>query len=115
MGQLRVGLALDANWAPWRDRPRFRNRSSGTDKFGFANNHPFSHLRDGVGSDSPPQLLQRVERARRVVSLCSQAIIRAYDEEALLLEECRILIDVGGYVMAWVGEAKPGEAALLPL
>jgi PAS domain S-box-containing protein len=62
-----------------------------------------------------PQLLQRIERARRVVSLCSQAIIRAYDEEALLFEECRILLDVGGYAMAWVGEIKTGATAMVPL
>jgi PAS domain S-box-containing protein len=60
-------------------------------------------------------LLQRIERARRVVSLCSQTIIRAYDEEALLSEECRILLDVGDYCMAWIGETKPGKAALTPL
>jgi PAS domain S-box-containing protein len=59
-----------------------------------------------------PQLLQRVERARRVVSHCSQAAIRAYDEEALLSEACRHLIDEGGYRMAWFAEARTGGAHL---
>src|ERR1051325_9238722 len=63
----------------------------------------------------PPHLLQRVERARRVVSLCSQATIRAYDEEALLSEACRILLDVGDYCMAWVGEAPAVGSSLRPL
>jgi PAS domain S-box-containing protein len=61
---------------------------------------------------SPPQVLQRVERARRVVSHCSQAAIRAYDEEALLSEACRNLIDEGGYRMAWFAEAQAGGAGL---
>jgi PAS domain S-box-containing protein len=63
----------------------------------------------------PPQLLQRVERTRRVVSLCSQAIVRSYDEEALLSEMCRILIDVGDYCMAWVSETEPGTSILTSL
>lgn len=57
----------------------------------------------------PQQLLQRVERARRVVSHCSQAAIRAYDEEALLAEACRHLVDEGDYCMAWFAEAKVGD------
>jgi PAS domain S-box-containing protein len=57
-------------------------------------------------------LLQRVERARRVVSHCSQAAIRAYDEEALLAEACRHLLDEGDYCFAWFAEARPGQTAL---
>jgi PAS domain S-box-containing protein len=63
----------------------------------------------------PPQLLQRVERTRRVVSLCSQAVVRSYDEEALLSEVCRILLDVGDYSMAWIGETRPGVSTLAAL
>ncbi|MHB1262588.1 MAG: ATP-binding protein [Thermoplasmatota archaeon] len=63
----------------------------------------------------PQQQIQRVERARRVVSHCSQAAIRAYDEVALLSEACRHLVDVGDYCMAWFAEAKPGEDDLLTL
>jgi PAS domain S-box-containing protein len=65
-----------------------------------------------VASAGPPQLLQRVERARRVVSHCSQAAIRAYDEEALLSEACRHLIDEGGYRLAWFAEARTGGTQL---
>ncbi|HUR61202.1 MAG TPA: PAS domain S-box protein [Candidatus Thermoplasmatota archaeon] len=68
-----------------------------------------------MDGERPQDLLQRVERARRVVSLCSQVIIRAYDEAALLAEECRILIDVGGYAMAWVGEARDPRGPLTAL
>ncbi|MES2154731.1 MAG: PAS domain S-box protein [bacterium] len=63
----------------------------------------------------PPSLLQRVERARRIVSHCSQAAIRAYDEEALLFEVCRALIDLGGYCFAWFGEVKPNTEGIVPM
>ncbi|MHB8634758.1 MAG: GAF domain-containing protein, partial [Thermoplasmatota archaeon] len=60
-----------------------------------------------TGPDAPAdQVSLRVERTRRVVSMCSQTIIRAYDEQALLAEECRLLVDAGGYRMAWVGTAE---------
>lgn len=65
--------------------------------------------------DGSPQLLKRVERARRVVSHCSQAAIRAYDEEALLAEAVRHLIDEGGYCMAWFAESKVGSGPLTTL
>lgn len=49
------------------------------------------------------EVLRRVNRTRHVVSLVSQAIIRAYDEEALYHEVCRHLVNYGGYLMAWIG------------
>lgn len=68
-----------------------------------------------MGGDVDPQLLHRVERARRVVSLCSQAIIRSYDEAAILAEACRMLLDVGDYRMAWIGEVGPGGTGMKAL
>jgi signal transduction histidine kinase len=34
---------------------------------------------------------------------CSDALIRARDENGLLQEVCRIVVEVGGFVQAWVG------------
>jgi len=56
------------------------------------------------------EVLRRVNRARQVVSLVSQVIIRAYEEEALHAEVCRHLISYGGYLMAWIGLAEEGPA-----
>jgi hypothetical protein len=62
-----------------------------------------------MDEDRAPRLVERIDRARRVVSHCSQAAIRAYDEEALLSEACRHLVDVGGYRMAWFAESIQGK------
>jgi diguanylate cyclase (GGDEF)-like protein/PAS domain S-box-containing protein len=50
----------------------------------------------------------RVQRARRLLSESSQAVIRASDEQLLLETVCRIVIETGGYRLAWVGYAQEG-------
>lgn len=52
------------------------------------------------------EVLRRVNRTRQTVSLVSQVIIRAYEEEALHAEVCRHLVAFGGYLMSWVGVAE---------
>lgn len=48
----------------------------------------------------------RMNRALQTLSSCNQALSRATGEETLLLEICRILVELGGYKMAWVGYAE---------
>ena len=50
--------------------------------------------------------LRRVNRALLVLGECNQALVRAGEEEALLGDVCRILVDHGRYRMAWVGYAE---------
>jgi diguanylate cyclase (GGDEF)-like protein/PAS domain S-box-containing protein len=40
-----------------------------------------------------------------MLSDCNHELIRASDEVALLLSICRVIVDVGGYPLAWVGFA----------
>lgn len=47
--------------------------------------------------------LLRLNRAHRLLSDCSQALIRITDEMALLQQICNLAVNVGGYRMAWVG------------
>lgn len=47
--------------------------------------------------------LQRNNRVLRAMIECSDALLRADDELALLEEVCRIIVEVGGYRLAWVG------------
>lgn len=61
------------------------------------------------------QELYRVNRALRALSECTQAVIRTTDETALLNEICRIIVEVGGYEMAWVGFKDDGRKALRPV
>ena len=47
-----------------------------------------------------------IGRALKAITECHQALIRATDETELLDEVCRIIVEVGGYRMAWVGYAE---------
>ncbi len=53
--------------------------------------------------------LRRANHALRTVKACMEAIIHLADEQDLLEEICRIVIEVGGYRMAWVGYAQDDE------
>jgi signal transduction histidine kinase/ActR/RegA family two-component response regulator len=55
------------------------------------------------------EALRGVNRALRVLSECNQAVIRATEEFGLLDEICQLIIEVGGYRLAWVGFAEQDE------
>lgn len=52
---------------------------------------------------------RRHERAFKALSECTQALVRATGEQALLDAVCRIFVDVGGYRLCWVGLAEDDE------
>jgi diguanylate cyclase (GGDEF)-like protein/PAS domain S-box-containing protein len=47
--------------------------------------------------------LARVTRARRVTAECTHVLVHATDEKNMLADMCRIVVESGGYKMAWVG------------
>ncbi|MDD5250628.1 MAG: PAS-domain containing protein, partial [Rhodocyclaceae bacterium] len=47
--------------------------------------------------------LQRLNRALRLRSECDAVLVHAREEQALLDSICRLIVDSGGYRMAWVG------------
>lgn len=49
--------------------------------------------------------LHKVGRLLRMLSECNHAVVRASVDSELLQENCRIIVEVGGYRMAWVGFA----------
>lgn len=53
--------------------------------------------------------LRRANRALKTLSECNQSLVRIMDESDLLYEVCRILVEVGGYRLAWVGFAEQDE------
>jgi len=55
------------------------------------------------------QELRKAHRALRVIYDCNHAITRASHELALLQEVCRIVTEVGGYRMAWIGYAEEDD------
>ena len=53
--------------------------------------------------------LARIMRAHRVLSACNHSLVRAADEERFLRDICQIIVDLGGYRMAWVGYVEGAE------
>jgi PAS domain S-box-containing protein len=56
------------------------------------------------------ETLQKVSRALKAITECHQALIRATNETELLNEVCRIIVEVGGYRMSWVGYVEDDAA-----
>lgn len=54
--------------------------------------------------------LQHANRALKTLSAGNQALIRARDERTLLHDMCRVTVEKGGYLLAWVGYAQPDDA-----
>ena len=50
--------------------------------------------------------LSKVNRALTTLSAGNSALVRASDESALLDEMCRVITEIGGYRMAWIGYAQ---------
>jgi PAS domain S-box-containing protein len=49
--------------------------------------------------------LSRVNRALKTISECNEALVRTDDEQTLLQKICDVIVEVGGYRLAWVGYA----------
>jgi|GEM_PF-6178845 len=62
-----------------------------------------------VSADDAPLRLQALNRVVKMVIECSAVLIQAGDEQTLLDEICRLLVESGGYRMAWVGYAQHDE------
>lgn len=56
------------------------------------------------------QALNNANRALRAISVCNEALFRAVDENELLNAVCRLIVDDGGYRMAWIGYAQEDSA-----
>jgi PAS domain S-box-containing protein len=50
--------------------------------------------------------LRQKNRALASLSACNKLLMHATDEAELLNEICRICVEIGGYRMAWVGQAE---------
>jgi len=54
--------------------------------------------------------LHKVSRELKAVNECFRALLCAGEEPRLLEDICRIIVETGGYLMAWVGYAENDEA-----
>lgn len=67
-------------------------------------------LQDITEQHLAEQNLNRSNRALKAISNCNSVLIHAGDEAELLDKMCRVIIDEGGYRLAWVGVVEDGEA-----
>lgn len=59
--------------------------------------------RDVTEKKQAERALKKLNRALKALSSCNEALIHATDEKQLLDNICRVIIDIEGYRMAWVG------------
>jgi len=52
----------------------------------------------------------KLNRSLRLLSDCNTTLVHAEDEHRLLSDICRLCVDTGGYMMAWVGYAEEDAA-----
>jgi PAS domain S-box-containing protein len=68
--------------------------------------HAVCIVRDITERTAAENELRRKNRTLATFSACNQVLMRATDETGLLNEICRICVEMGGYRMAWVGQAE---------
>ena len=66
--------------------------------------------RETSGRKDAEESLQKTNRALGMTSNCNQILIRATEETELLNNICRLVVEEGGYAMAWVGYAVDDDA-----
>jgi PAS domain S-box-containing protein len=59
--------------------------------------------REYTGWKRSASAVSAANRALRVINACNQALVHINDEQELLDATCRLIVDEGGYRMAWVG------------
>jgi len=58
--------------------------------------------------------IRRLNRSLRTISQCHQFLTRSTDERELIGEICRVIVESGGPLAAWVGFAEEDGKRLLP-
>ena len=66
-------------------------------------------LRYAIERKHGEEQLRHTNRALRMLSGCTQSTMQATDEATLLQQICQIIVEVGGYRLAWVGYAGQDE------
>jgi two-component system, cell cycle sensor histidine kinase and response regulator CckA len=59
-----------------------------------------------TGEQGSVETLHRLNRQLNAFNSCARVLMRATDEQSLLDDVCRIICDVAGYRLAWVGYAE---------
>jgi len=66
-------------------------------------------IQDITARKQTEESLRRTTRALRTLSETDHHLVRATEESHLINEVCRIIVEIGGYRLAWVGLAEQDE------
>ena len=66
-------------------------------------------LRDITQQKQSEKAMLTLNRSLRLLSSCNQTLIHAENEQHLLNDICQLVIDAGGYPLAWVGYPNYGS------
>jgi PAS domain S-box-containing protein/putative nucleotidyltransferase with HDIG domain len=66
-------------------------------------------LTDITEQKKADQELNRMSRILRATTHCNQVLIHCTDEMEMVQKICNIVVDIGGYRMAWIGYAEHDE------
>jgi PAS domain S-box-containing protein len=69
----------------------------------------FAAARDISERKKAEKELAQVNRALKAITECNEAMVRASEEADLLERVCRLLVEVGGFRLVWVGYAEQDE------
>ena len=91
------------------------SQSSGPDRDPAKSARPESSVHSSASPSGPTEEnainkeLRRLNRALRALSACNQALAQAGSEQELLQQICDVIVNLGGYRMAFIGYAQPDE------
>lgn len=63
-------------------------------------------IEDNLNSDLNPSpvLFRNISRALKTIEICNEMLFHALDENSFLNDLCRLIVEEGGYLLAWVGK-----------
>ncbi|HEU5070909.1 MAG TPA: PAS domain S-box protein [Verrucomicrobiae bacterium] len=115
-----IHRVIDGQGEYWSDEYRFRRRGGSyayvLDRGYVIRNREGKPVRmvggmtDLTERRQAEEALARSNRALRLLSAGSEALVHATDEGQLLQEICRLAVELGGYRMAWVGYTENDDA-----
>ncbi|NDU87613.1 MAG: HD domain-containing protein [Ferrovum sp.] len=73
------------------------------------------NIRDNTSRHTAEIALIAATRALKMLSESTTALLRSETEITLLLEYCRIAVETGGYLMAWIGVAEDDDKSVKSL
>ncbi|MGE3845465.1 MAG: EAL domain-containing protein [Gammaproteobacteria bacterium] len=69
-----------------------------------------THIAQYLERRAQHRSIERLNRMHRVLSAVNSTIVRVHDRARLYAEFCRIAVALGGFDLAWVGEAQDDQA-----